>query len=157
MFSIGDLQDMTAQTRRNLQFWVESGVLKPSPETSYAGRGVHREFDAKEAIIALFLAGASSAKTWPIGWLSRMAEAIRNLIERDEKFRNHVNQSIGGKVRLFMIFDWSDTIDFLIDPSSDEWFKHTAAELVDRDSRDNCVQIIALMNPWLERARAPIP
>jgi hypothetical protein len=156
VYSIGDLEEMTVQTRRTLQFWVESGALKPTPETSYMGRGVHRVFDASEAVIGLLLA-AISQNTWPIGRLIRMAEAIRALIETDEKFRNYVNQAIAGQVALFLVLDWSFDIGFLVDPTPDEVFKFTVAKLEEDNHRGLCTKVVVFVTPWLARARSPLP
>ena len=73
MHSLRDIEEMTGQSRRTIQFWIEAGGLKPTEETNRAGRGVHREFVAAWCLVALILT-AVSQNTWPIGRLIRVAE-----------------------------------------------------------------------------------
>ena len=59
-YSLAEPVNVSKSNRRTVQFWVESGALRPTEGTDREGRGVHRRFCRAELILTCVLAAVFS-------------------------------------------------------------------------------------------------
>jgi hypothetical protein len=120
MYSLSDVQEIAFSNRRTIQFWVEAGALVPTPNTNRAGRGVHRAFDASEAVIACVLR-AVSQNNLPIGRLIGIAKALRDTYFKIEDIINKINLARTGSASCFLIIEPGLDLVFSIDPDPEKF------------------------------------
>jgi hypothetical protein len=62
-----------------LQIWGDSGVIIPDQATAHGGKGIHRRFQASEAIVAVLMRPLAAANI-QIGHLAGLAGGIRQAL-----------------------------------------------------------------------------
>jgi hypothetical protein len=84
-FFVGEVEQRTGATARSLQHWIDARVIRPTPETVNAGKGVHRMLPPEELVIAALLVPLAGAGI-PIGKLARFAEEFRPALWKHARF-----------------------------------------------------------------------
>ena len=170
MYLLSDLEAIADAPRRTITWWTEQSVLLPEEGSNRAGRGTHRQYSAAEVIVACVMRAVSQDHVLPIGRMLTISRAVRNWT-KNEGVRKTINLAIFGSVNLFLIVETGDErglarIVFFPVPSTLDVEEKTKAEkdlyhytldnLIQNNSRTNCVKTIVFLNPWLSRVREPL-
>ena len=75
-FTISDIIARTGAVERQVLMWADAGALMATPQTSRAGRGVHRQFVWREVEIAAVLAAVAPFRL-PIGVMVEIGGIVR--------------------------------------------------------------------------------
>lgn len=150
MFSLSQMVEIAHSDRRTVQFWVESGALLPSAATNRAGRGVHREFDRDEAIIACVLSAVAHAKL-PIGRLITVSKAFRGNFLVVPETREYIERAVNGPAHVFLKIRpgrEEETELVCVPDANDE--RAIYGDLIRTNRRQDSSALVFYLNPWME-------
>jgi hypothetical protein len=150
MFSLSQMVEIAHSDRRTVQFWVESGALLPSAATNRAGRGVHREFDRDELIIACTLSAVAQAKL-PIGRLIVVSKALRTNFLVVPDGREYIEKAINGPGHVFLKIrpGREDETELVCEPDAHDE-RAIYGDLIRTNRRHDSSALVFYLNPWLE-------
>jgi hypothetical protein len=145
-------------------FLINRGAIKPLARDDantggVTGRGIHRQYDGREIVIALVLRAVSQTSL-PIGHLINIAETLRDRSLALDEIRGKFNTAIAGQTDLFMIFDpriFGGDLEFLASPLSDKDCRSIYSQMIEKKSSDFSLKIVCYLSPWLQRARTVLP
>jgi hypothetical protein len=169
VYLLSDLEEIADAPRRTITWWTEQAVLLPEEGSNRAGRGTHRQYSAAEVVVACVMRAVSQDHVLPIGRMLTISRAVRNWTKMEG--RKTINRAIAGSVNLFLILETGDEhglarVGFFPVPSTmdveettkaeKDLYRYTLKNLIQDNSRANCVKTIVFLNPWLSRVREPL-